>query len=404
MNESNGSSGQPGRDRSPMGAVVGTFESLHGEAVVPVEAPLQKEGPFLPELTEVDLLVRAPEARRDFNVSGSGVTVAVLDTGLRSTHVDFAGRVVPGRNFTSDYGGDPSEVTDGHGHGTSVGGIACAGRIHTGIAPNARIVPVKVLSNDGTGRFADIRDALDWLLDRRSSLGISALCLTTGAADNRTTDTDMPGDAIGALLQELTDEGVCCCTAAGNDYYAHGGMQGMCYPAIFRQTISVGAVYDADEGSFRYRDGAKAFESDSDRLTPFTQRLHRTIGGPCATDTFAPGSPITSSGILNDTGESIQYGASQATPVVLGVVALLQSFYLRTMGHLPAVTDVKRWLTRGSTVVYDGADDHDNVNHTELTFPRVSALGSLLVCAKDLAVRELSQANRADLRMEAMRT
>lgn len=404
MSKSNGS-GQPGSDRSgaSTASVVGTFEMLHAESVVPVESPLQKEGPFLPELTEVDLLVRAPEARRDFNVSGSGVTVAVLDTGLRSTHVDFAGRVVPGRNFTSDYGGDPAEITDGNGHGTSVAGIACAGRIHTGIAPNARVVPVKVLTNDGTGRFTDIRDALDWVLDRRASLGISALCLATGASDNRTTDTDMPGDAIGALLQELTDEGVCCCVAAGNDYYAHGGMQGMCYPAVFRQTISVGAVYDADEGSFRYRDGAKAFTSDSDRLTPFTQRLHRTVGGPCATDTFAPGSPITSSGILNDTGESIQYGASQAAPVVLGVVALLQSFYLRTMGHLPTVVDVKRWLARGSTVVYDGADDHDNVNHTELTFPRTSALGSLLVCAKDLAVRELATADRASMRMEAMR-
>ncbi|MGF7120770.1 S8 family serine peptidase [Rhodococcus sp. TAF43] len=404
MSKSNGS-GQPGSDRSgaSTASAVGTFEMLHAESVVPVESPLQKEGPFLPELTEVDLLVRAPEARRDFNVSGSGVTVAVLDTGLRSTHVDFAGRVVPGRNFTSDYGGDPAEITDGNGHGTSVAGIACAGRIHTGIAPNARVVPVKVLANDGTGRFADIRDALDWVLDRRASLGISALCLATGASDNRTTDTDMPGDAIGALLQELTDEGVCCCVAAGNDYYAHGGMQGMCYPAVFRQTISVGAVYDADEGSFRYRDGAKAFASDSDRLTPFTQRLHRTVGGPCATDTFAPGSPITSSGILNDTGESIQYGASQATPVVLGVVALLQSFYLRTMGHLPTVVDVKRWLARGSTVVYDGADDHDNVNHTELTFPRTSALGSLLVCAKDLAVRELATADRASMRMGAMR-
>ncbi|WFR71311.1 hypothetical protein P9209_19605 [Prescottella defluvii] len=57
---------------------------------------------------------------------------------------------------------------------------------------------------------------------------------------------------------------------------------------------------------------------------------------------------------------------------------------------------------RGSTVVYDGADDHDNVKHTELTFPRVSALGSMLVCAKDLAVRELTKADRAGLRTEAM--
>ncbi|WP_137725885.1 S8 family peptidase [Prescottella subtropica] len=398
MNETDGAPGRRATAVAVAGNTIGGFSALHAESVAPVDPPLQKDGPFLPELTEIDLLVQATQARRDFNVAGAGVTVAVLDTGLRTSHVDFAGRVVPGRNFTSDYGGDRDEVADGHGHGTSVAGIACAGRIHTGVAPNARIVPLKVLGNDGTGRFADIRDALDWVLDHRASLGISALCLATGAPDNRTTDTDMPGDAIGALLQELCDDGVCCCTAAGNDYYAHGGTQGMCYPAIFRQTISVGAVYDADEGSFRYPDGAKAFTSDADRLTPFSQRLHRTVGGPCATDTFAPGAPVSSSGILNDTGESLQYGASQATPTVLGVVALLQSFALRTTGMLPTVSDVKRWLQRGSTVVYDGGLDHDNVRHTELTFSRVSALGSLLVCAKDLAVRELAKADRAGLR------
>ncbi len=86
------------------------------------------------------------------------------------------------------------------------------------------------------------------------------------------------------------------------------------------------------------------------------------------------------------------------------MVALLQSFHLRTTGHLPTVADVKRWLARGSTVVYDGADDHDNVNHTESTFPRVSALGSLLVCAKDLAVRELAEAHRVDRRAGTMRS
>ncbi|MBM4594091.1 serine peptidase, partial [Rhodococcus hoagii] len=53
---------------------------------------------------------------------------------------------------------------------------------------------------------------------------------------------------------------------------------------------------------------------------------------------------------------------------------------------------------------YDGADDHDNVNHTESTFPRVSALGSLLVCAKDLAVRKLAEAHRVDRRAGTMRS
>ncbi|TJZ78395.1 serine peptidase [Rhodococcus oryzae] len=395
MNEMNGSTDPPRFPRAVTDDMASPNSLLHVESVVPVEAPVQKDGPFLPELTEVDLLVRAADARREFNVGGSGVTVAVLDTGLRTTHVDFAGRVVPGRNFTRDNGGDPAEVADGHGHGTNVAGIVCAARIHTGIAPNARIVPVKVLDDSGGGSFTDIRDGLDWVLERRSSLGISAVCMALGASDNRTTDTDMPGDGIGALLQELTDEGVCCCVSAGNDYYAHGGLQGMSYPAIFRQTISVGSVYDADEGSFRYRDGAKAFETAADRMTPFSQRLHRKIGGPCATDIFAPGSPVTSAGILNDTGESLQFGTSQATPIATGVVLLLQSFYLRTRGELPSVADVKRWLIRGATVIYDGDDEHDNVGHTGLSFPRVSAVGSLLACAKDLAMRELTAAEHA---------
>ncbi|MFF0813783.1 S8 family serine peptidase [Rhodococcus sp. NPDC003318] len=360
--------------------------TLGAATVVPVERPVQKDGPYLPELTDIDQLVRAPEARRDFNVSGSGVTVAVLDTGLRSTHVDFAGRVLPGRNCT---GGDPEDTTDRHGHGTSVGGIACAGRIHTGIAPNARIVPVKVLGDDGTGTFAHVRDGLDWVLGHWAQLGISVVCMPFGASDNRTSDSDLAGDEIGRLLQELTARGIACLVGSGNEYYAHGGVQGMSYPAIFRQCISVGAVYDADEGPFRYPDGAKAFSTAPDRMTPFSQRLHHKVGGPCATDIFAPGSPVTSTGVRNDTGESLQLGTSRATAVATGIVLLLQSYFLRTTGELPTVADVRRWLVRGATVVYDGDDEHDNVGHTGLTFARLGAAGSLFACAKELAIHEL---------------
>lgn len=359
---------------------------LHATDVAPVEKPVQKDGPYLPELTDLDQLVQVPAARRDFNVSGSGVTVAVLDTGLRSTHVDFAGRVLPGHNCT---GGDPDDTTDRHGHGTSVAGIVCAGRIHTGIAPNSRIVPVKVLGDDGTGTFANVRDGMDWVLAHWAQLGISVLCMPFGASDNHATDTDLADDEIGFLLQELSDRGITCCVGSGNEYYAHGGTQGMSYPAVFRQCVSVGAVYDADEGPFRYPDGAKAFSTAPDRMTPYSQRLHHKVGGPCATDLFAPGSPVASTGMRNDTGESLQLGTSRATAVTTGVVLLLQSYYLRTTGELATVSDVRRWLSRGATVIYDGDDEHDNVGHTGLTFSRLSAAGSLFACAKELAMHEL---------------
>src|SRR6266446_874342 len=72
---------------------------------------------------EVDTLIRVRRARQTFSVSGTGLTVAVLDTGLRTTHIDFAGRVRAQRNFTSDNGGDENNAADGNGHGTNVGGI-----------------------------------------------------------------------------------------------------------------------------------------------------------------------------------------------------------------------------------------------------------------------------------------
>lgn len=362
------------------------------EFVVPVEKPLQTDLTVMPELLEVDLLVRAAEARTKFNVDGSGMTVAVLDTGLRTTHVDFAGRVRAGRNFTADNFGSPTDPSDGQGHGTNVAGIICAGGVHTGMAPRANIVPVKVLGNTGGGSFEAIRDALHWVLANRASLGISAVCMSLGASDNNTSDAEFAGDGIGDVMRRLTDAGVACCVAAGNDYFAHNSGQGMSYPAIFRQTISVGAVYDADEGSFSYGSGATALSTAPDRITPFSQRLHSSVGGACATDIFAPGAPTTSSGIRNDSGESIQHGTSQATPVVAGVVLLVQQFHLRVAGTMPSVADVRKWLLAGAVPIVDGDDENDNVVHTGQTFSRISAFGALTACAKDVARSALVEA------------
>lgn len=368
-------------------------EKLYVKDVKPVEAPLQKEESLLKEMTEVDRLVRAREARDLFGVDGAGTTVAVLDTGLRTTHVDFAGRVVsPGRNFTPDNGGDDSDPTDGQGHGTNVSGIICAGDIHTGIAPGARILPIKVLSNSGGGSFEWIRNALQWVLDHHANHGISVVCMSLGDGGNYQSDANFTGDGIGNLIRKLADVGVVCCVAAGNDYHTHNSRQGMGYPAIFHETVSVGAVYDANEGSFSYQSGAAAFSTAPDRITPFSQRLHGRIGGDCATDIFAPGAPVTSSGILNDQGESIQHGTSQATPVIAGVVLLLQAYHKRVTGKLPAVADVLGWLRQGSAVIHDGDDEHDNVLHTGLSFNRVNAVAALRACGRDIMVKELSVA------------
>jgi subtilisin family serine protease len=364
-------------------------ECTPSAAVKPVEAPLQLEQPFLAELLQASRLLRVHEARTLFRADGAGTAIAVLDTGLRTTHCDFAGRVAAQRNFTADNAGDPGDATDGSGHGTNVSGIVCAGGVHCGIAPMARIVPLKVLADDGSGSFGSVAAALQWVLDNHGSYGITAVCLAFSDGANHQSDAPFASDAIGRQVKSLAEIGIVSCVAAGDDYYTHGSTQGMSYPAILRETLSVGAVYDGDLGALPHPSGAEAYETRADRITPFSQRLHEKVSRKCATTVFAPGAPMVSSGILNDGGTSIQHGTSQPTPVVAGLVLLLQSLHLRATGALPAVADLRRWLIGGSAAILDSDDEHDNVLHTGLAFRRIDALAALDFCARELASNAL---------------
>ncbi len=372
-------------DKKPLGA----------GAVKAVEAPVQCDQPFLAELSGGPGMMRIREARRLFRLDGSGTTVALLDSGLRTTHRDFAGRVAAQRNFTRDNGGDPGDASDGHGHGTSVAGTLCAGGIHFGMAPAARIVPLKVIDNDGCGRFEDIAAALQWVIENHDAHEISVVCLALGDGGNHRSDAAFASDAVGDRIKSLATLDIACCVGGGDDYFTHRSAQGMSYPAIFRETLSIGAVYERNFGAFPHPSGAEAYETMADRITAFSQRLHEKVGRECATQLFAPSGPMISSGITSDIGTSIQQGVSQATPVVAGLVLLLQSLHKRTAGRLPALAALRRWLVDGSVTIVDADDEHDNVLHTGLAFRRVDPLAALECCTAEITRNALSAGTRA---------
>ncbi|MEO0936450.1 MAG: S8 family serine peptidase, partial [Cyanobacteria bacterium J06641_2] len=176
---------------------------------------------------------------------------------------------------------------------------------------------------------------------------------------------------IKLLINNLKDNKVAVVAAAGNDFYRHSSKQGMASPAIIHETISVGAVYDAEVGERTYASGARTFVSAPDRITSFSQRLHQSINPRKSTDVFAPGAPIISSGISHDNHSSEDSGTSQATPVVTGVILLLQEYHLKRTGYLPSVDDLKRYLRDGGVVINDGDDEDDNVTNTGLDFIRL---------------------------------
>jgi subtilisin family serine protease len=213
--------------------------------------------------------------------------------------------------------------------------------------------------------------------------------MSLGDGGNYPGDEDFEGDSIARRIERLREAKVAVVVAAGNDYYTHDSQQGMGYPAIIRDTVSVGAVYDAPEGRFGYGSGAVAYSTRAGQITPFSQRLHPSVHPEAYTDVFAPGAPVTSSGILGEHGESTQHGTSQAAPVTAGLILLVQAFYQRVTGELPSVDDVVTWLRRGGITIHDGDDEDDNVKHTDLDFIRVDALSALDAVRRSLHKRRL---------------
>jgi subtilisin family serine protease len=358
--------------------------------IAPVQPPRQYEEPELPFLIQVDDFLWVSRARRAFQVTGKGLTVAVVDTGLNVDHVDFAGRVVAQRNFTADNGGDPEDATDGNGHGTNVGGIIVADGDHLGIAPEANIIPLKVLDNQGGGSFSAVGKALHWVLENREAYNITAVCMSLADGGNYASDDDLEQDALRQKIQALRDQKVAVVIAAGNHYYDHGSQQGMGYPGIIRECVSVGAVYDAPEGPFQYGE-AVAYSTRAGQITPFSQRLHPNVNPNTYTDIFAPGAPVTSSGIMGPHGESTQHGTSQATPVTAGLILLIQHFYQQATGELPDVDHVVTMLRWGGVPIHDGDDEDDNVKHTDLDFVRADALSALDAVRRALQKRRLEE-------------
>lgn len=152
--------------------------------------------------------IRAHVAQR--HVTGAGVVVAVLDTGVSAGHESLAGRVLPGIDLV-DGDDDPSEESDlvdddedgdvdeGYGHGTFVAGAILA------VAPDARILPVRILDTDGEGTASRVATGIRYAVDR----GAQVINLSLGARAYSQT--------LARAVREATERGVILVAAAGND-------------------------------------------------------------------------------------------------------------------------------------------------------------------------------------------
>jgi serine protease AprX len=263
-------------------------------------------------------------------ITGKGVTIAVVDSGLwehESLMKDTAGknRVVARYDALTDV--VDSEVVDESGHGTHITSIiANSGETtkaglptgtYKGVAPDARLVAVKVLDREGFAHVLEIVRAIQWVVDNREKYGIRVLNLSF-AQKPRWPYWEDPVDQAAMMAWA---GGIAVVAAAGND---GPGLETIGSPGNLPYLITVGAVTDSWTPQTR----------DDDYIPDFSSR-GPTPSGHVKPDVVALGGHMT--GLIHPesaiameqpedillTGEFVSTGSSQASALISGILALL---------------------------------------------------------------------------------
>jgi serine protease AprX len=259
----------------------------------------------------------------DYGTTGKQVGVAVLDSGVAPDPdlTQPTNRLVVGANFAGPRG----SVADPGGHGTHVAGIvagngARSGGEYVGVAPDARVIDVRVLNRNGNGRVSSIAAGIQWVIVNRALYNIRVINLSLGAPARQSYRTD----PLAAAVEIAWKRGLVVVVAAGNDGPQQGTVQ---TPGTDPYVITVGATDDL--GSVSVSD---------DELAWFSA-WGTTYGSASKPDLVAPGRRIVSIRtpgsyldalyanrvVLAKNGSTYfrLTGTSMSAPMVAGAAALL---------------------------------------------------------------------------------
>ncbi|MDB5059081.1 MAG: putative secreted peptidase, partial [Chloroflexi bacterium] len=278
-------------DATPSGSGAGNADGVTG-LYLDDKVSVSPEQPA--PLLDSALPIIGADVARAHGLTGKGVRISVIDTGIDESHPDLKGRVVSQKNFSSD-----NDTVDHFGHGTHVASIAAGtgaasdGK-YGGVAPLAQLINAKALSSRGSGTDSGIMQAMEWSADQ----GAKVINMSLGGGP--TDGTDPMSRAVNAISEK---KGVLFVIAAGNS----GPRVKVSTPAAANQSLAVGAI-------------------DKERdLAAFSSRGPRLKDMALKPDIVAPGVRITAARANYGSGSPYATfsGTSMATPMVAGSAALV---------------------------------------------------------------------------------
>jgi subtilisin family serine protease len=277
-------------------------------AVRPVPEP--RPGPRLNEAGSRNWgldAIRAPQAWRELGVTGAGVRIGTIDTGVDPRHPALAGKIAAWRDFV---GGRPVPYDD-HGHGTHTAGILVGGdrRRPLGVAPGAKLIVAKAIPGSGVGSGSAVLAAAEWLADPDGDPATADFPQVISNSWGEVADPNDPW--FRQVLRRWQQLGIVAVFAAGNTGPRSGTLGS---PSGDPEALAVGAV------------------DDERRVAPFSSRgpvawQNRDGLGPAPglivkPDLVGPGVGVVSS---TNGGYQALSGTSMASPHVAGVAALVRS-------------------------------------------------------------------------------
>ncbi len=313
-------------------------------------APLSIEqtrafGGIVPHLSTSLPSIQAPQAwARDYN--GSGVTIAVLDTGIYANHEalkpyvpeDFTAKIVGW--FDAFF---PGNLTPGdmslNGHGTHVASIAAGYNLFNGTAPGANLVAINIYNMTASGPDAtdeSVERAINWTIDNRTRYQIRVASMSFGREP-----FSSASDPLTDMVTRLVDAGIVAVASAGNE--GNHGSKSVTAPGDNPYVITVGAV---DDSNAMYSLSGKG-----------PTRL-----GYSKPDVVAPGVNIEAAGIGSPTAMATLSGTSMAVPHVAGAAAiLLQANTSLTPAQVKMFLCATAYKTRESTQICDEIEGYGKI-------------------------------------------
>jgi serine protease AprX len=287
--------------------------------------------------------VGAMEVQSALGYTGAGVGIAVVDSGIAAWHDDLSRGGVSASypygdqrvSMFVDFVNGRSDPYDDNGHGTHVAGIIAGNGYNSqgrqaGIAPNASLVALKVLDDQGAGTISDVIAALDWVAAHHAAYNIRVVNLSVGAPVFESYWTD----PLTLAVKAITDRGIAVVAASGNfgeDDDGQVQFGGITAPGNAPWVVTVGA--SSTQGTpTRIDDELAAYSSNGPTYIDFSAKPDLVAPGTGTVSLAAAGSMFaTTHGEFLVDGQPVLghqpylalTGTSMAAPVVSGTIALM---------------------------------------------------------------------------------